>query len=309
MKKLFFLMIVIYSVTSYSQNTDTTKVWTKGGKVGINASEVGFYNWAKGGDNNVAGTSYINLFANRNVNGWSWENKLDLEYGLKRENKEIWKKTDDRLEFNTKLGKQSSKKDWFYTAYLNFKTQFDKGFDYDDSETISISDFMAPGYLTLGPAADYKPNEYFSAMISPAAYKATFVLDQRLADQGEFGVKEAEYQIVGTDTTKINDGQTLRHEVGANLVLSFKKDIFKNVNLDTKLDLFSNYLENPQNIDVDWQMAITMKVNSFLNVLFKTHLIYDDDTKVEWTESNGTIHNSAITQFKQSLSVGLMYNF
>jgi len=309
MKKFILLMAVIYSITSYAQNTDTTKAWTIGGKIGVNASEVGFYNWAKGGDNNVAGTGYMNIFANRNLNGWSWENKLNLEYGLKRENKEIWKKTDDRIEFNTKIGKQSHKESWFYTGYLNFKTQFNKGFDYDDSHTISISDFMAPAYLTLGPAADYKPNEYFSAMISPVAYKATFVLDQRLADKGEFGVEEAEYEIVGTDTTKIKAGQTIRHEMGANLVLSFKKDIFKNVNLDTRLDLFSNYLENPQNIDVDWQMAITMKVNNFLNVVFKTHLIYDDDTKVERTDDNGTIHNSAITQFKQSLSVGLMYNF
>ncbi len=306
MKKIFFIIAIAIGSYSFAQTSDTTKIWTKGGQIGINASQVGFYNWSKGGDNNMAGTSFLNLFANRNVDGWSWENKLDLEFGLKRENAEIWKKTDDRIEINTKLGKQTQNKNWFYTGYLNFKTQFTQGYDYDESESISISDFMAPAYLTLGPSMDYKPNEYFSAMISPAAYKAVFVLNQRLADQGEFGVKEAEYDATGL---LIKNGETIRHEFGANLVLSFKKDIFKNVTLDTKLDLFSNYLENPENVDVDWQATLTMKVNDYLNVVFKTHLIYDDNTNVEWEDEDGVMHKSPITQFKESLAVGLMYKF
>ena len=307
MKKLLLLIAITTSFISFSQ-TDTTKTWTTGGQVGLNASQIGFYNWAAGGDNNTAGSGFVNIFANRNVNDWSWETKLDLEYGIKRENKEIWKKTDDRLEFNTKLGKKSSMEHWYYTVYLNFKTQLDEGFDYDESEDISISDFMSPGYLTLGPALDYKPNDIFSAMISPAAYKETYVFNQRLADAGEFGVKAAEYNF-GADTVKTKDGANIRHEFGANIVLTFNKEIFKNVTFYTKLDLFSNYLENPENIDVDWQTALTLKVNDYLNVIIKTHLLYDDNTNVEWEEEDGSIHKSPITQFKQSVGIGLMYKF
>lgn len=308
MKKILLLLAIATSSLVYSQDTDTTKIWTTGGQIGINASQIGFYNWSKGGDNHIAGSGSINLFANRNYKGWSWENKLDLEYGLKRENDEIWKKLDDRLEFNTKLGKKSNLENWYYTFYVNFKTQFYQGFDYDESDDISISDFMAPAYLTLGPAYDYKPNETFSAMISPAAYKATFVLNQRLADDGEFGVEPAEY-IYGIDTVKTKDGQAIRQEIGANIILTFNKELFKNVTFYTKLDLFSDYIENPENIDVDWETRLTLKVNDFLNVIIKTHLLYDDNTNVEWEDKDGGQHKSPITQFKQSVGIGLMYKF
>jgi hypothetical protein len=302
MKKiLIFIMILI--ISNFSMAQDTTKVWETGGQIGLNISEVGFYNWAKGGDNNINGTSFLQLFANRNKNDWSWENKLDLEYGLKQENKDILKKTDDRIELNSKIGKQAKEK-WFYTGYLNFRSQFSKGYDYDKSHTVAISDLMSPGYLIFGLGMDYKPNKYFSAMISPISSKLIFVLDQSIADTGDF-TEGAEYDETGN---KIKDGKTFEQELGANIVLTFKKDIFENVNLDTKLDLFSNYLKNPQNVDVDWQTTITMKVNSFLNVIFKTHLIYDDNTTIEWGK-DGVTHKSPITQFKQSLAVGLMYKF
>jgi len=301
-KLLFFVLAASISSLTFAQQ-DTSKIWETGGQIGINISEVGFYNWAKGGDNNLSGTSFLQLFANRNKNDWSWENKIDLEYGLKQEEGEILKKTDDRIEINSKLGKKA-REHWFYTGYVNFKSQFDKGYDYDESETDPISKFLAPGYLTAGFGMDYKPNEYFSAMLSPISSRFIFILDQDIADVGDFG-DGAEYDETGI---KIKDGVTYRYEFGANLVLTFKKDIFKNVNLDTKLDLYSNYIENPENVDVDWQTTITMKVNDFLNVMFKTHLIYDDNTNVEW-EENGIIHNSPITQFKQSLAVGLMYKF
>ncbi len=302
MKKIILLSFSLF-LAAFTFAQDTTKVWKTGGQIGLNLSEVGFYNWAKGGDNNVSGTSFFQLFANRNKEGWSWENKLDLEIGIKQEDEGIIKKTDDRIEFNSKIGKKA-KEHWYYTGYVNFKSQFTEGFDYDESETIPISNLMAPGYLTFGFGMDYKPNETFSAMLAPISSKHIFVLDEDIADLGDFA-EGAEYDATGL---KIKDGQAYRFEFGANLVLTYKKDIFKNVNLYTKLDLFSDYLENPQNVDVDWQTTLTMKVNDFLNVVFKTHLIYDDNTKVEW-EKDGISHKSPITQFKQSLAVGLMYKF
>jgi hypothetical protein len=301
MKQIALIILALgFSLNSIAQ--DTTKVWETGGKIGINFTEVGFYNWSKGGDNALSGISYLQLFAKRNKNGWSWENQLDLEYGLKQNAGEDLKKAEDRIELNTKFGKEA-KKHWFYSGFLNFKTQFTEGFDYAASDEIYISNIMAPAFLTIGFGMDYKPNDYFSALIAPASSKTIIVMDERLADAGSFGVDAAEYDALGM---KIKDGKQIRQEIGANLTLKFKKDIFENVNLETKLDLFSNYLEDPQNIDVDWQAAITMKVNKYLNVVFKTHLIYDDNTDVAF-QRDGIMHYSPITQFKQSLSVGLMY--
>ncbi len=280
------------------------KNWKLGGKVGVNFAQVGFVNWAKGGENSMSGTSFLQLFANRSLDGWEWENKLDLEYGMLKNQGQNPKKTEDRIELNSKIGKKASNK-WFYSAFLNFKTQFNEGFDYEKVDTPRISNFMAPGILTLGIGMDYKPTDYFSMMISPISSKTIFVMDQELADAGQYGVKKAEFDNLGV---KVKDGEQIRQEVGASVTFAFKKDIFTNVNLDSRLDLFSNYLSNPQNIDVDWQTTITLKVNKFLNAVVKTHLIYDDDTDVSW-QKDGIVHNSPITQFQQSIAVGLMYQF
>ncbi len=285
-------------------SNEPAKNWKLGGKVGVNFAQVGFVNWAKGGENSMSGTSFLQLFANRSLDGWEWENKLDLEYGMLKNQGQNPKKTEDRIEFNSKIGKKASKK-WFYSAFLNFKTQFNEGFDYEKVDTPRISNFMAPGILTLGIGMDYKPTDYFSMMISPISSKTIFVMDQELADAGQYGVKKAEFDNLGV---KVKDGEQIRQEVGASLTFTFKKDIFTNVNLDTRLDLFSNYLSNPQNIDVDWQTTLTLKVNKFLNAVVKTHLIYDDDTDVSW-QKDGIVHNSPITQFQQSIAVGLMYQF
>lgn len=303
MKQIAIILLFIGFVsTALAQ--DSTKVWKTGGKIGATFTEVGFYNWSKGGDNALSGISYLQLFANKNKNNWSWENQLDLEFGLKQNEGEDLRKAEDRIELNTKFGRKF-KEHWYYSGFLNFKTQFTEGFDYATSETTYISNIMAPAFLTYGLGIDYKPNEYFSALIAPVSSKTIFVMDERLADAGSFGVDPAEFDELGI---KVKNGKQIRVEIGANVTLKFKKDIFKNVNLETKLDLFSNYLEDPQNIDVDWQTTITMKVNKYLNAVFKTHLIYDDNTDIAW-QKDGKQHLSPITQFKQSLSVGLMYQF
>jgi hypothetical protein len=309
MKKIYLMVIYLMAGTTLMAQEQTpsnepAKNWKLGGKVGVNFAQVGFVNWAKGGENSMSGTSFLQLFANRSLDGWEWENKLDLEYGMLKNQGQNPKKTEDRIEFNSKIGKKASKK-WFYSAFLNFKTQFNEGFDYEKVDTPRISNFMAPGILTLGIGMDYKPTDYFSMMISPISSKTIFVMDQELADAGQYGVKKAEFDNLGV---KVKDGEQIRQEVGASLTFTFKKDIFTNVNLDTRLDLFSNYLSNPQNIDVDWQTTLTLKVNKFLNAVVKTHLIYDDDTDVSW-QKDGIVHNSPITQFQQSIAVGLMYQF
>ncbi len=299
------LLIIALLVSSLSFAQDENKEWKTGGKIGANFTEVGFYNWAKGGDNSLSGISYLQLFANKAKNGWTWDNQLDLEFGVLKSEGQQLKKAEDRIELNTKVGRKTSNEAWYYSGFLNFKTQFTEGFDYGDDTKTRISHFMSPAFLTIGLGMDYKPNDFFSALIAPVSSKTIIVLNQELADAGSFGVAPAEFNDTGM---MISNGKNIRQEIGANLTLKFKKDLFKNVNLETKLDLFSNYLEDPQNIDVDWQTAVTMKVNKFLNVVFKTHLIYDDNTDIAW-QKDGVQHISPITQFKQSLAVGLMYQF
>ncbi|VAW28370.1 hypothetical protein MNBD_BACTEROID07-2007 [hydrothermal vent metagenome] len=161
---------------------------------------------------------------------------------------------------------------------------------------------MAPGYINLGFGIQYKPVKWFSVNISPANIRWVIVNDQRLADNGSFGLDAA---VVDTSGNIIRHAKKSRLDFGARLLLVFNYDIAKNVNLSTKLELFSNYLDKPQNIVVDWQTDLGLKVNDWLNVTISTTLLYDD--KVMIMDKNG--NTGPRIQFKQLLMVGVGYNF
>lgn len=155
---------------------------------------------------------------------------------------------------------------------------------------------------------DYKLSDKFSAFIAPATSKFTFVSDQFLADAGAFGVDPARYDSSGI---RLIAGKNIRAEFGGYIRIMYKKDIMKNVSVQTKLELFSNYLKNPQNIDVNWENLISMKVNKFISATINTQLIYDDDTKIAIDKNNDGIidEKGPRIQFKEVLGAGFSYKF
>jgi len=166
-----------------------------------------------------------------------------------------------------------------------------EGYNYPNDKNY-ISKFMAPGYMNYALGFDYKPNDNFSLMLSPVSTKFTFVLDDSLSTAGSFGV---------------DPGKKFRAEFGAYLKFTYiKKSLIKNVDFQTRLDLFSNYLKNPQNIDINWDLKLDMKINEYLSAVFGTTLKYDDDIK--YIDENGN-KQGARTQLKQLLGVGLTYKF
>ncbi len=183
----------------------------------------------------------------------------------------------------------------------------DAGFNYPDDST-KISDLLAPAYLLGAVGLDYKPSDKFTAFVAPVTAKTTFVNDQVLADAGAFGVEKAVYDTAGNLLTA---GKNIRTEFGGYIRLFYKVDVMKNVSLQTKLDLFSNYLENPQNIDVSWEVLISMKVNKYISATITTHLLYDDDTDISIDNNNDGIIDriGPRTQFKEVLGVGFSYKF
>jgi hypothetical protein len=201
---------------------------------------------------------------------------------------------EDKMELNSKFG-YNAFDSVYYTALLNFRSQFSPGYNYPNTNS-PVSQFMAPGYLTIGLGLDYKPNNFFSIYLSPATGRFIFVLDQQLADAGAYGVDSA----VHVDGAKVKNGQTIRPEFGANLSTGIQKDIVKNVNLSTKLDLFNDYTDKKVsdrgNIVVNWDVLINIKSGKYLTTSIMTSLIYDQDV-------------IAKTQFKEGLGVGLSYKF
>ena len=306
MKKLSITLLLALTMIIANAQTDSTKNWSLGGDVGFNTSQVVFTNWAQGGQNSIAGMTFLHLFANYKKDKWAWDNYANLEYGLMQQGTDILKKSDDLLEFGSKLGYKASKS-WYYTAQANFKSQFSKGYDYDNyNKDIYISNFMAPAYIYAGLGMDYKPNSNLSLYVSPATMKLIVVDDDTLSKYGAFGVQKEEIDENGN----LIAAEKTRLELGAYVRFMFKHEIVKNVNFLTTLDLYSNYLEDPQNVDVDWKVELIMKVNSFLNASIKTHLIYDDNIDIVGdNDANGVPTYGPKTQFKESIAVGLIYKF
>ncbi|MFN8240135.1 MAG: DUF3078 domain-containing protein [Bacteroidales bacterium] len=290
--------------TLRSQSSDTLQGWKKGGVFSVNLAQTSLTNWAAGGQNSVAVNGIFSVFANMVKGNSRWDNSLDLGYGLLKQGKnEDFRKTDDKIDFLSKYGRKAFT-NVYYAGLLNFKTQMQPGWNYATNPKEKISNFMAPAYLQIAIGLDYKPNAYFSAFVAPLASKFTFVLDKDLSDAGAFGVDPGK-------TSKSELGGYVRAIYSKN---DFKSEFLKNVSFTTKIDLFSNYADNPQNIDVSWETLIAMKVNKYISVNLNTHLLYDDNIKVPFDKNNdGTIASGEVVgskiQFKEIFGVGFSYNF
>lgn len=303
---LLFLMVGICSIAS-AQNDTIAKmdtVWTTGGIFTASFNQVSLTNWAAGGQNSMSLNNNVGLFAKYKKGKIAWDNNLDMGYGVIQQGEEKIRKNDDRLELNSKLGVNAGTSKFYYSILFNFRSQFAEGFNYPRNDSsLYISKFAAPAFTLLSMGMDYKPFDYFSFFLSPVTARAIIVNDKRLSDEGAFGV---------------DPGDKYRAEVGAYLNTRFQKDVLKNVNFMTKLDLFSNYKEDPANVDVNWEIQLSMKVNSLLSVTIGTQLIYDDNTKIALykdvngvkvpiTRPDGSQKTGPRVQFRQILGVGLTY--
>jgi hypothetical protein len=319
-KKLLLLICLIVGISKISNaQVDTAAapavakdtLWKKGGIIAINFNQVALDNWAAGGENSFSLTGLTSLFAYYKKDKVVWDNNLDLGYGLLKQGTAKTRKNEDKIDLSSKVGYDAYKSKWYYTFLFNFKSQFDNGYALPNDSEI-VSKFLAPGYFTSGFGMDYKPNDHFSLYISPITSKITVVNDQALADQGLYGVDPAEYS-TGIIPQKIKDGKKLRTEFGASLTAKFRKEVMTNVVLNTKLELFSNYADHPENVDVNWELLIAMKVNKYITASIYTQLIYDDNIPVPIYEGTGDnrkqIGAGPRTQFKEVLGVGISYSF
>lgn len=294
MKKYFVILLMIPFALYSQEKADTIKSWNFGGLASFNFSQVSLTNWAAGGRSSTSGIALFNVFGNYKKDNLIWENSLDMGYGLLKEQDNEVIKSNDKIDLNSKFGVKKTEKLYLSTLF-NFKTQFAPGYKYPNT-TDAISRFMAPAYMTLSVGIDYKPNKLWSFVVSPLTGKMTIVSDTDLSEAGAFGV---------------DPGKKVRMEVGSFMKVELKTDVMKNVSLHSKLDLFSNYLNNPENIDVNWDLLVNMKINDFLSANLITNLIYDDDIKIAIDENNdGVIEGRGPrVQFKEMFGLGLSLKF
>ena len=303
MKKLLLLILLTSSIAVSAQKVgDTIHAgnWLISGKLSINVSQSYFSNWSAGGTSSFTPTGKFTLNADYEKNKHSWKNWLDLSLGYSLFFDVEPLKSDDKIEYITAYNYQLSKS-WYFTVMGKFATQFAKGYDYEvDSSTNYISKFMSPAYTDLGPGITYEPNDWFMVYMSPVTASWVIVNDQRLANEGAFGLTPAD-----TINGVVQDASKRRSMFGAKLMAVLSYEIVKNVNLATKLELFSDYLDTPQNIIVNWQVLLGFKVNDWLNVDLQTTLLYDD--KIMITDKDG--NTGPRVQFREMLMLSVGFSF
>jgi len=305
MRKIFFAIISLwFSSLLHAQDAEIKNLqkesikaikkeevqkegWTKGGIFTVNLSQGASKNWAAGAEqSSFSINSIVQAFAFYKKNKLSWDNTLNAQYGIVSATSIGTRKNDDRIDVLSKLGYSLDKSKWSVTLLGNIRTQFTEGFDYSTTPAKRNSDFFAPAFLLISPGINYKPVNGIDIFVSPVTSRWIIVNQVALRELYKIPI----------NTNSIN-------EIGAFASIQVKRDIAKNINYVSRLDLFSNYKRDPQNVDVFWTNVFNMKVNKYISVTYNFDLIYDHD--VENVKTGGLLG----TQLKSLLGVGLSAKF
>ena len=270
--------------------------WRQENVIGLDFNEVAFLNWNSGGQNSVSGLFKVEFTRIYEKLHTVWKNEISARYGVNLRQDQDLIKTDDEIKLASTFGyRKDTISNWYFSSLFNFRTQFTDGYKNPDDE-FPISKFFAPAYLYLGTGAQYNlKTKLFSIYLSPLTLKTTYVFDDKLSAEGAFGVEP---------------GQNSRHELGILIQTKWEKEIFKNVALINSLDLYTDYVNNFGNIDVDWVLSFQFKINKLFQANFRSHLIYDDDIKTTTLNDDGEVEvQGARVQLKQQLGIGVIYTF
>ena len=293
MKRIYIVMLFAALATiTYAQTDDKgyqEGAWVLKGVTGLNMSQTAMANWSAGGENSIAGNAYLNASLTHKKGNWLWVTNMVLDYGLSKTKSQGMRKSSDKIGLSTQLG-SSTDNVWIYTLMGDLNTQFAKGYDYPDKEH-QISNFFAPAYSNIALGMEWRPKSNYSLLLSPVSTKMTFVTDDYLSDLGAFGV---------------DPGDHFKIEGGAFVKARAELPVMENVNLITTADFFTPYSKDFGNIDVNWDVLISMKINKVLSATINTTLKYDNDVKT--FDDNG-VKKGAKVQFKEVLGIGLAYNF
>ena len=273
-------------------NDTIPKTWKVGGIYNLNFNQAALSNWSAGGDkSSLSLSTFLNMHAYYKKGKHVWDNTLDLAYGFVNTTSLGTRKSDDRMDLLSKYGYEVGK-NWYISGLFNFRSQFAKGYAYPANLPKQVtSDFLAPAYILLAPGLNYKPNDEFSFFISPATARWIIVHNDSLASVGAFGV---------------DSGKNSRFQFGAFATISYNKKISASAVYTGRLDLFSNYLHNPQNISVNWTNILAVKISKLLSMSLTVNMIYDNDIKS--VNADGTQGGPKL-QLQELFGVGLAYKF
>lgn len=315
--KLFLVFTLIYSINSNASakddpieaTPDSISKWKETNNLKLIFTQNSFVNWSSGGNNSISGIIKIHSTRNYKYKHLVWSNELKSSFGLNKEAKRELRKTEDLLELNSSFGyRKNTNSNWYNSAKFDFKTQFANGYKYPNTDK-PISKLFAPAYMFIGIGSEYfSKKQNLKLYLSPITNKTTFVFSQTLANEGAFGVQRAIYNDEGA---LVKEGENTRMEFGNLVTCEWKKDVMDNIKMANKLILYSDYLNNYGNIDVNWELNFDLTINKYVTANVGSHLRYDHDIKnKEDINNDGTLEIvGPKVQLKQLLGVGFSYNF
>lgn len=284
-KKLFTLAFLSCFSLVFAQEEEKEKPkdgWTRAGNISLLFNQSAFNaEWLGGGTSNIAGNLSISYDFNYRKGDLTWDNKILADYGLtKVKDQEFIRKTNDRFEFNSLLGKQIKDSNWYYSFFLNLRTQFAPGYEFfedvnGNEARTEITRFFSPAYLQLGPGMLWKKSDNLKVNIAPATARFIFVSND-FTDVGDVQADIDAFNDAG-GYFGVEANETMRFEFGAAINAYAKFDIMKNVSMENILNLYSNYLEDPQNVDLDYTANVVMTINKYLSTNLTFQAIYDDN--------------------------------
>jgi hypothetical protein len=273
-------------------NDTIPKIWKTGGLFTLNFNQAALSNWSAGGEKSSWSlTSYFNAYAFYKKDRHSWDNTLDLAFGMTSTTSLGKRKSDDRIDLLSKYGYEVAKS-WYLGLLFNLRTQFAQGYSYPDNKTrVLTSKFFAPAYILLSPGVNYKPNDHFSVFVSPITARWVIVNDDSLSSVGAFGV---------------DSGKNVKLEIGAYASIAYTTKIGANSSYTGRIDFFSNYRHNPQNVDMYFTNLLAVKITKVLAMTFTLNMIYDDDIRT--VKDDGTSGGPAL-QIQEVMGIGLALKF
>ncbi|MFZ2783931.1 MAG: DUF3078 domain-containing protein [Sediminibacterium sp.] len=248
-------------------DTSTTWNWKRGGLMSFNLAQGSLSNWAAGGDNfSLTVNGYFNYFIYYKKNRHGWDNNIDINLGYIQSTSQGSRKNDDRFDYLSKYGyKMDTVGKWFLTALFNFRTQFFDGYTYSNNIGNYTSSLLSPGYFILSAGFDYKPDTKLSVFLSPITSRWIVMANKTLSEKGGYGVPKGAHSY---------------NEIGAFATLNYNTVIAKNINYKGRVDLFSNYQHQPQNVDLFMTNLFSFKINRYFSATYTLDLIYDDDVRL-----------------------------
>ncbi|SDG40337.1 DUF3078 domain-containing protein [Psychroflexus sediminis] len=292
----FLFFLATFFASAQSDDNKLTKkdtIWTTEGTFQFLINQAAFNSdWQGGGTSNYSVNAVVNYDISYNKGKYTWDTKLLGDYGIsKTKDQEFNRKTSDRLEINSTVGRQINQSNWYTSAFVNFRTQFDNGYtfgeDADGNESRTLrTQFMSPAFTQLGLGALWKKSEDIRVNISPVTGRI-ITANSRFTTGPDY---------VDGDFFGLDQGKTIRTEFGASVNAFVKFKLMENITVDNILGLYSNYLEDPQNVDIDYTLNLIMDVNKYISANFIFQAIYDDNAVQGF-------------QIRESLGVGFNYNF